>query len=91
MTLSEAVRRGITKMRKGSWGFADAYLELTIVDISAGKRYLGPWGKLYSPQEQQILGVECPQQVLIVGDGDADWEEFSQPLTQEARDAHTAG
>ena len=71
-------------MRKGSWGFADAYLELTIVDISDGKRYLGPWGKLYSPQEQQILGVECPQQVLIVGDGDADWDEIEKEAGDEA-------
>jgi hypothetical protein len=75
MTLSECTEKGIDKVRKAVWADPDAHLELDLME--GGKR--GPWGHLYDKASQDAMDVECPQDILVLGDTADDWEEYISP------------
>ena len=79
MTLIEASQKGIDKVRKAIWANPEAYMKIDIVD---GK--LGPWGHLYDQPTQDALGVESPQNTLIIGDRQDDWIKFTPQQVIEA-------
>ena len=79
MTLNECMRRKLTRIRKPNWQ-ANAYLELHLGDDG----FYGPWGRLFDQPTQNIIGVDSPQSVLLVGDDSEDWEEFKSGQCGEA-------
>jgi hypothetical protein len=72
MTLSEAAKRGISRLRKPVWADEKTYLKIDC--LARGKR--GPWVHLYSHAEQNANGAPTPQSVLG-GDGNDDYEEYT--------------
>ena len=81
VTIQEAMRRGLTAIRKPHWAFEDDRLELQMCGGKDGNAHYGPWATLVSPQTARALNDESyhRQQVLIVGDQAEDWVEFQAP------------
>ena len=73
MTLGEAARRGISRLRKAHWSFPDDVLVLHLLPPS----HYGPWATLLSPTCSRAIGnpTIAEQKVLIIGDDDDDWLE----------------
>lgn len=73
MTLVEAARLGITRVRKQHWAFADDVLELVVAN-----GHYGPWAVLHSPDTAAALHdpSRAAQTVFVLGDNAADWVEY---------------
>jgi hypothetical protein len=71
MTLGEAAKAGITRVRKPNWAFKTDALELYVRD-----GFYGPWGTLRSPELAIALKDDsyAAQQVFVLGDTSDDWE-----------------
>jgi hypothetical protein len=72
MTIDEAVKKGINKIKKSNWVNKNDYLLLDIVD-----GVYGPWGHLYS-SNNELIGNEDPVNILLLNDNSNDWEEFKK-------------
>lgn len=77
MTISEAMQRGIIKLRKQHWAFEDDRIELQQFVGKDDKAYYGPWATLVSPQSANKAAWRGPQEVLILGDTADDWVEYT--------------
>lgn len=64
MKLREARARGILRVRKPFWAFADDVLEI--------EPTAGVWGTLHSPRSV-ALGIQFEPSVLIAMDASDDW------------------
>ncbi len=73
MTISEAARVGITRIRMPGWGIPTDYVELSIAD---GR--LGPWMKYYREINEK-LGHRNPLILSSRGDSSGDWVEYIPP------------
>jgi hypothetical protein len=79
MTLTEAAKRGIARLRRPHWSFQNAYVRQDLID-----GMVGPWLHLFSPDEQRIIGVDTPQTILRLGEIDTDdFEEYTGPLAPQ--------
>jgi len=72
MILIELASKKINKVKKAIWANPNAYLKLDIIDNK-----LGPWGHLYDQPIQDNVGIDSPQNVLIIGDNENDWIPFN--------------
>lgn len=65
MTLNDAVRLGIARVRVPKWAEATCYLKLDLIQESGNKFLSGPWLHLYSPVTQKAIGERTPQDLLF--------------------------
>lgn len=81
MTIAEAFRQGIYKLRKPNWANRGDRIELQLVQGG-----YGPWAWLISPmwldiseqlREPELAQEMARQQVLILTDRSDDWLEWS--------------
>ena len=56
ISINQAVKKGITKLRMDHWANSQDHIELYIDRTG----YLGPWVKLWSPINE-LIGQENPQ------------------------------
>lgn len=71
MTLNEAAKNGINRVRRSMWANPKAYARIDLV--SGG---MGPWLHLYDRSSQEVIGEPTPQTVLNIGDASDDYEEY---------------
>ncbi len=69
MSINEAVKTGVTKLRLDNWAYKEDYIEIHIADPIKG--WIGPWVKLWSPLNE-IIGRKNPQEMLVTMLGDLD-------------------
>lgn len=78
MTLGEAAKLGISRVRKDDWAFARTHLELHVEN-----GFYGPWGVLRCPESAKVFKDRSyeAQTVLLLGDlvTDTDWVEYQEP------------
>lgn len=60
MTISEAAKAGIRRLRRPRWADPVAYVRLDLV----GEGNRGPWMNLYDRATQNVCGVSTPQKVF---------------------------
>jgi hypothetical protein len=77
LTLHEAVRMGISKLRTSNWACAEDHILLDII-TQDGHNYHGPLVHLYSPLNE-VIGQPNPQDLLfLMFDWDEDgWEPYN--------------
>ena len=76
MTIGEAAKRGIRKIRKPVW---TRLAHLEIVLVNGGADGYGVWADLYDPWGQKAIGQPTPQKVLLsmlYSEDEDDWEEY---------------
>jgi hypothetical protein len=83
VTIEEAVKANIPRVRLPSWPNENAYM---LLDLRSGSR--GPWLHLFDRLEQTKTGVATPQSILVVSNlhylaHDNRWEEYKGPLDIE--------
>lgn len=80
MTIPEAFRQGVYKLRKAEWVNGDDRLELEVKD-----GFYGPWGTLVSPSTEERGRPEwARQRILLVLDRAEDWLEWTDPAAAAA-------
>ena len=82
MTLGDAAKKGIARVRLPIWANKNAYMK---IDLVGGGR-LGPWGKLYERGTQEAIGEPTPQILSVIGDTSDGYEEYTGEL--DADDKH---
>ena len=82
MNLDEATQKGIARIRRPTWAFADSYLKLHLEQQADGTFLRGPWLHLYSRTEQQLIGEPTPQTLLGLDDTTTDYEEYTGPADE---------
>lgn len=85
LSINEAVKAGIDRLRLDKWANQHDHIKITIVkDPVTGERWLGPWWELWSPINERVNGCN-PVKNLIVGEmglGDPDkpcWTVYVEP------------
>jgi hypothetical protein len=92
ITIDEAVRLGITKLRAPHWADRTAHIEISVHEVD-GKNVHGPWVRLYDPSSQESLGEPTPQKILwfaVFPPGSntlAEWEVYKDPSAEPDRQA----
>ena len=76
MTLSQAAKLGISRIRLQMWG------ENTYSRIDLIGEFHGPWMHLYDRTCQSVLGSPTPQTVLCANDTADGYEEYHGELDQ---------
>lgn len=77
MTIDEAVRQSISRIRKPHWAWPSDVLVLNVAfSEQHGRNLYGPWATLHSPTMKELPGMEHleEQQVFVLGDSADDWE-----------------
>lgn len=69
ISINEAIRTGVTKLRLDRWACPEDHIEIYIADQVKG--WSGPWVKLWSPTNE-LIGQKNPQEMLITMIGDLD-------------------
>ena len=66
MTLHDAVRLGICRVREPNWAEKTCYMKIDLIQKERGKNEFahGPWLHLYSPISQKAIGARTPQDML---------------------------
>lgn len=64
MTIAEATKRGIRRLRCPNWVNPEAYIRIDILQ-DKGKNCHGPWMRLFDRVTQERIGEPTPQTVLI--------------------------
>jgi hypothetical protein len=76
MTLAEAARHGIRRVRLAKWAYPTAYLKQ---DLFGEDR--GPWVHLYERATQETIGESTPQTFLVMLVDDEDgFTPYDGPL-----------
>lgn len=65
ISINEAVRRGIPRLRLDRWANPWDHIEITIVKVD-GENLLGPWWNLWSPLNEEINGRN-PVKNMVIG------------------------
>lgn len=80
LSIHEAARKGITKLRLPKWVNPMDHIEITILE----RGNIGPWIKLWSPINKPVMQTTDPQSLLItIFDLD---EKSYEPFTLEYSD-----
>jgi hypothetical protein len=68
LSINEAVKAGVTKLRLAKWLNPADHIEITILKErpDGGANCLGPWWSLWSPMNETISG-QNPIKNLVVG------------------------
>lgn len=76
ISINEAVKTGITKLRLDHWVEPKDHIEIYITHFK-GEPCSGPWVKFWSPSLEHI-GMENPQEMLITEFDTADkcWSKY---------------
>ena len=73
MTIKDAIKCKISRVKKNYWAFSDSYVKLDFYEDGM----CGPWASLYSRTEQTLIKEPTPQKFLLIfGDTESDWEEY---------------
>ena len=79
MTLAEAAKAEIARVRLTQWANADAYLK---IDLFPGGM-CGPWAHLYERKTQEAIGESTPQNLLTMYADCPDFVPYSGPLDKD--------
>ena len=82
ISINEAVKTGVTKLRLDHWTDSKDHIEIHIADQIKG--WVGPWVKFWSPTLEHI-GRENPYETLIT-EFDADDKCWSPYLESSERE-----
>jgi hypothetical protein len=84
MTLGEAARLGISRVRLPRWSNPLDYLKLDIVQMPDGHYTFGPWVHLYAPI-QSVIGEPTPQDIPAWGRemSVSEWEIYAGPRNEK--------
>lgn len=63
ISINEAVKMGITKLRSDHWANPEDHIEIYITEFK-GEPHPGPWVKFWSPTLEHI-GMKNPHEALI--------------------------
>ena len=87
MTLNEAARSGVSRVRDPQWANPGDYLKVHLIKNEDGTFHHGPWLNLYSPL-QSVMGVPTPQSLLFTSvNWDEDgWDVYTGELNEEDTD-----
>ncbi len=78
ISMREAAKRGIERIRRPIWADKMDHLKLTIVDGN-----LGPWIKLYAPFNQECNGRDPVEMLIVQADPDkAAYVPYEGPLPE---------
>jgi len=86
LSINEAVKAGITRLRLDNWANKDDHIKIVITKHpETGEPYLGAWWELWSPVNEMINGVNPVKNMVIgaMGLGDLDaacWSVYN-PIT----------
>lgn len=72
MTITEAAKQGITKLRLPQWRMPTDHVELYVVDGRSG-----PWMKFYSDLNQ-IVGNDNPMTLSTIMDDTDKWVQYKE-------------
>ena len=75
MTIGEAVRKGIGKLRRDPWSPGN-YVELHLIRDKDGGLYYGPWAKVHDPLIDAGESTPSPPVLTWLLPGDDAWEEY---------------
>jgi hypothetical protein len=78
MTLGEAARQGIRRVRRPMWADPQDYMR-----IHVASRHYGPCGELFARRTQEAVNEPTPQRVFILGDDFTDYEPYAGPLDRD--------
>lgn len=73
MTINEAIKNNINKIRKPYWVNKNEYIKLDILENGI----YGPWAHFYSSNNNSI-GLTNPVNILWLQDNSKDWEEYKE-------------
>jgi hypothetical protein len=79
VTISEACREGVMRLRRPMWANPNAYMTITLIR-QGDKLFYGPWSNLYDRRCQEAIGEPTPQKFLNVGDTTDDYVAYTGPL-----------
>ncbi len=85
MTLREAVKRGISKVRDPGWACKDDYIQIDILPNPADPKspHHGPWVHLYSPLNEVVGNPNPATMLCTMFDWNEDgWEEYKPEPTK---------
>ncbi len=74
ISINQAVKQGIDKIRLPIWSNADDYLKIDLIKTASGDICLGPWFHLFSPVSE-LVGLSNPHDILSLN-FDLDEEVF---------------
>jgi hypothetical protein len=78
MTIKEALKLRVPRIRKPNWAFENDYLRLPLFPDGM----VGPWAELYAPVTQaEILHIEIGSQKIPMFGLDDDKEDDWEPYT----------
>lgn len=72
ISLNEAVKNGISRLRRPEWANREDYIEIDLL----GDGLHGPWVHLYSPMNEDIHGTN-PVDLMCTG---FDWDEVGYEI-----------
>lgn len=78
MTLTEAARAGIERVRLPHWANPGDYIKIDILD----GEHLGPWAHLYAPCQDLFPDMPRPQDYFSFQDKDDRYEPYDGPLLE---------
>ena len=84
MTLMDAVKSGICRVRDPQWAEDTCYLKLDLLRTIDNHFYHGPWVHLYSPVTQKTIGEKTPQDLICIAmqwDEDG-WDEYKGEIAE---------
>ncbi len=79
MTITDAIRSGIKRIRRPNWANPNAYVCLTLLPDGMA----GPWSYLFDRPCQEAINCPTPQELMILGDTTDDYEEYVGSLDEE--------
>lgn len=87
MTINDAIRLGICRIRMPYWAEPTCYLKLEFIQKEAGSSafYVGPWFRLFSPVTQKGCGYPTPQDILSFNFSfdEEGWEPYIGPISDK--------
>jgi hypothetical protein len=78
ISIHDAVKAGISKLRQPKWSNPQEHIEITIV-VCQGTPALGPWFNLYSPMNMTVHGKDPVQMSMFnMKTSEKVWEEYKE-------------
>jgi len=75
ISINEAAKRGIDRLRKPKWAQPEDHLKIDIIDGRPG-----PWGHLYAPFNRECNGRDPVHELMLQGTDETEWLPYTGPL-----------
>jgi hypothetical protein len=93
ISINEAARQGIERLRLSHWGIPEDHLKIDIVDLEDGEKEPRLWAKFYSPYNLECNGIDPFDLLLLTVDCDKpEWEPYEGflPDSKEYKDRQSS-